>query len=292
VSFESYILFYNKDIVGEHLGGDLPASMADLLAAAAAVSEKGGGQVAGAVMRGIRSDTVIDTVTGIVLNAFGDRDAALPYNVWFDGDWAKPRVDDEHITLGLSHYAGLLEAGPPNVLALDWPDASTLFQQGRAAFFIDASLFGPGFEDESASNVVGKTGYAVLPPVTAGGDSRTGHWMWGLGIPANAAAKDAGWYFIQWMTSKAIEPVIGSFHGGAARVSTWANADYTGSLNAEYVDTVLDSMKTSRPTAVFRANWAPFALAVVDAIHAMHAGTAPAEATAAAQASFEKMLAE
>ena len=51
-------------------------------------------------------------------------------------------------------------------------------------------------------------------------------------------------------------------------------------------------MKTSRPTAVFRANWAPYALAVVDAIHAMHAGTPPAEASAAAQASFEKMLAE
>ena len=46
----------------------------------------------------------------------------------------------------LAAYAGLLSAGPPNVLALDWPDASLLFQQGRAAFFIDASLFGPGFE--------------------------------------------------------------------------------------------------------------------------------------------------
>ena len=50
---------------------------------------------------------------------------------------------------------------------------------------------------------LGKVGYRVLPPVTAGGDSYTGHWMWGYGIPANAQNPEAAWYFIQYMSNKA-----------------------------------------------------------------------------------------
>lgn len=289
-SFESYILFYNKDHVNEYLGGTLPTNMDELLEAAQTVKEKSGGQVAGAVMRGIRSDTLIDTVSGIALNSWGDAEIQLPQNLWFDGDWAKPRLTDPKITRGLEHYAGLMAAGPPNILALDWPDASLLFQQGRAAFFIDASLFGPGFEDESASAVAGKTGYAVLPPAEAGGSSRTGHWLWGYGIPANAKEPEAGWYFIQWMSSKQIEPTIGAFHGGAGRLSTWDDADYQSALNAEYVDAVLESMKTSRTTVVFREGWSEFALAIVTSIHDMHGGTAPEEATAKLQTQFEELL--
>jgi multiple sugar transport system substrate-binding protein len=290
VSFESYILFYNKDHVDAYLDGAVPATMPELIEAAATISEKSGGQVAGAVMRGIRSDTPIDTVTGIVYNAWGAEPTPLPYNVWFDGDWSKPRLTDPRIAAGLSHYAGMMKAGPPNILALDWPDASLLFQQGRAGFFIDASLFGPGFENPEESQVAGKTGYATLPPADAGGGSFTGHWMWGLGIPANAAEPDAAWYFIQWMTSKSAEPRIGAMHGGAARLSTWDDAGYKAELNPDYVKVVQDSMRTSRSTVVFREGWAEYALAIVDAIHEIHGGATPEAATEALQARFLEML--
>ena len=62
------------------------------------------------------------------------------------------------------------------------------------------------------SIVAGKTGYAVLPPQEAGANSQTGHWAWGLGIPTNAVNKDAGWYFIQYMTNKANTAEIGEVH--------------------------------------------------------------------------------
>ncbi|MCY4145525.1 MAG: extracellular solute-binding protein [Chloroflexi bacterium] len=283
VSFEAYTLFWNMDIVDEYLDGVVPDTMAGLIDAAHSISEASGGMVAGSVMRGIRSHTIMDTVTGMVFNNWGEAEMTLPTNVWYDGDWSMPQVDDERITAGLSHYAGLMSAGPINVQALDWPDASLLFQQGRAGFFIDASLFGPGFEDPEASAVAGKTGYAVMPPVEAGGDSWTGHWMWGIGIPANSQNPDAAWYFIQWMTSADIEPVIGAYHGGAARVSTWDKAEYVDALNPLYVDTVLEAMQTSRTTVVFREGWSEYALVIVDAIQDMYGGMAPADATAKAQ---------
>ena len=290
VSFEAYILFYNQDHVNQYLDGQVPATMDELLAAAATVKETSNGTVAGAVMRGIRSDTLIDTVTGIVYNSWGLEGVQAPYNVWFDGDWSKPRLDDPKIAKGLANYAGLMQAGPVNIQAIDWPEASQLFQMGRAAFFIDASLFGPGFEDASQSRVAGKTGYAVIPPDNASGESYTAHWMWGLGIPANAANPDAGWYFIQWMTNQQHEPAIGKLHGGAARQSTWQNADYASAFNPEYVSAVGEAMKTSRSSVVFREGWSEFALRIIDTIQAIYQGETPAQASAAAQADFKAKL--
>lgn len=291
-SFEAYTLFYNKDLIDQYLGAVVPASMAELIDAARLIREQSGGAVAGAVMRGIRSHTIMDTVTGMVFNSYGDDPADLPYNVWFDGDWTRPRLTDDRVVAGLSHYAGMMSAGPINIQALDWPDASLLFQQGLAAFFIDASLFGPGFEDAETSVVAGRVGYSVLPPVRAGGQSYTGHWMWGYGIPANAKNPEAAWYLIQYLSNKANAATIGSFHGGAPRLSTWDEAAYTESLNSDYVATVQEAMKTSRTTVVFREGWSEYALAIVDAIQAMYAGTSPDVAAAAAQASILKLVSE
>ena len=277
ISFETYILFYNKDLVAE-----VPATFDDLIAAANTVTaEKGSQGIAGAVMRGIRSDTIMDTLSGVVWNAWGAGDAPTPYGMWFDGGWDKPRLTDEGVCKGLANYGKLLAAGPANKYAIDWPDANTLFSQGKAAFFIDASLFGPSYEDASVSQVAGKVGYVALPPVTAGGDSFTGHWLWGLGIPKNAVNKDAGWYFIQWMTSKANTAKIGAATGGAPRLSSYSDPTYTSKLNPEYIAAVNKAMATSRTTVVFKEGWKDGALAIADTMLGIAQGGDPATVCAA-----------
>jgi multiple sugar transport system substrate-binding protein len=283
IAFEAYTLFYNQDHVDTYLDGALPTTMDELTAAAAQINEAGAADgVAGAVMRGIRSDTIMDTLTGVVLNAVGDMDSSTPYNVWFDGTWDSPRLDDPAVCKGLTDYAMMLAAGPANKFAIDWPDANTLFQQGRAAFFIDASLFGPGYEDPDQSIVAGKTGYMTLPPQEADGNSQTGHWSWGLGIPKNAANKDAAWYFIQYMTNKANTAEIGKSTGGAPRLSAYEDAGYVDSLVPEYADTVNEAMSDSRTTVVLREGWlGDPALAIVDTMLAIANGEDPAAACAA-----------
>ena len=145
-------------------------------------------------MRGIRSDAIMDTLSGVVFDAFGAADAPTPYGLWFDGAWDKPRLTDPAVCQGLADYAGMLANGPANKFAIDWGEANALFQQGKAAFYIDASLFGPGYEDPDLSVVPGKVGYSPLPPSIGRRQLDTGHWLWGLGIPRNAANKDAAWY--------------------------------------------------------------------------------------------------
>lgn len=291
ITFESYILFYNKELVDEYLDGEVPATFPELIAAAQMITEEGNGEVFGASMRGIRSDTIMDTLTGIVFNSWGDEPTTLPYNLWFDGDWSSPQFTDPRIIDGLANYAGLMQAGPPNIQAFDWNDASLFFQQGRAAFFIDASLFGPGFENPDDSVVAGNVGYAMLPP-TEIGEARTGHWLWGLGIPANSENQEAAWLFIQWATNKDQEPRIGVATGGAPRLSTWENEEYTGALNSEYIDAVLTSMQTSKSTVVFRPGWKEIAIAIVDSVQAMYGGEEPEAAVGALQESVMELVEE
>jgi multiple sugar transport system substrate-binding protein len=271
ISFETYILFYNKDLVATP-----PPTFDELIAQAAKITaDKGSQGISGSVMRGIRSDTIMDTLSGVVWNSWGAADAPTPYGMWFDGAWDKPRLTDPGVCGGLTNYGKLLATGPANKYAIDWPDANTLFSQGKAAFFIDASLFGPSYEDPNVSQVAGKVGYAVLPPVTAGGESFTGHWLWGLGIPKYSTHKDAAWYFIQWMTNKANTAQIGTSTGGAPRLSSYSDPVYTASLNPDYVSTVSKAMATSRTTVVLKEAWKDGALAIVDTELAIAQGGDP-----------------
>jgi multiple sugar transport system substrate-binding protein len=283
ISFETYILFYNKDLVQKYLGGKVPTTMDELTAAAATITKDGAKDgVVGSVMRGIRSDAIMDTFSGVVYDSWGSKEAAPPYGLWFDGSWNKPRLTDAAVCAGITNYAKLVASGPSNKFAIDWGDANTLFSQGKAAFFIDASLFGPSYEDPKTSQVAGKVGYAVLPPANAENTSFTGHWLWGLGIPKNAKNKDAAWYFIQWMTNKENTASIGATTGGAPRLSSYSDPAYTGKLVPEYVKTVNDAMQTSRTTVVFKENWRDGALAIVDGMLAIATGGDPTAACAKA----------
>lgn len=288
-SFEVYILLYNKDLVDQYLDGKVPETMPELLRAAEKIKKDSGGKIAGAVMRGIRSDTLIDTISGVVFNAWGNPDDVRgPYGVWFDDGWNKPRLTDSRIMRGLSDYAGLMKAGPVNILSIDWPDAEQVFKQQRAAFFIDASLFAPGFEAPD-SPISGKVGYRLIPPQNAGDKSYSAHWGWGFGVPANAPAPEAGWFFIQYMTNKTNDPEIGKLHWGSVRHSTQKNPAYSSSLNPEYAKVVGEATATSKTSVVFREGFSELALAVVDAIQSIYNGSSAKDAAMAAQEKFGKI---
>lgn len=274
ITFEAYILFYNKTLVERYLGGQVPQTMDELLEASAKVSQEAGEEdIYGAVMRGIRSDTVIDTMSGVVFNSWGDDLTPLPYNVWFDGAWDKPRLTDPRIVEGLSNYASLMQTGPPQILVIDWYDANLLFQQGKVAFYIDASLFSPSFEDPEQSQVAGQVGYAPIPGTARG--QVTAHWEWGLGIPANSQHKEAAWLFVQWATGKEMTAKIGQVTGGACRLSAWEDPEYAAALNPDYVKAVEEAMATSRPTSVFHEDWWDAAILIVDAVHEIYGGGDP-----------------
>ncbi|PSN15094.1 ABC transporter substrate-binding protein [filamentous cyanobacterium CCT1] len=288
-TFEAYILFYNKRLVNQFLAGRVPQTMAELVQAASQINESG--QAAGAVMRGVRSDAIIDTVSGIVLNGWGAAPTPLPFNLWFDGDWQKPRLNDPRVIEGLTTYARLMQAGPPSIKQMDWPEATRLFQAGKAAFYIDASLFGPDFEQDDTSAIAGEVGYTVLPRVHQ--QSLTGHWLWGLGIPQRAGQPQAAWLFIQWATSPELEAKIAVATGGAPRFSSWLTPSvYTEATNLDYALAVQTAMQTSRPTAVLHPRWNQVALAIATTIHQIYDGAEPSLAADQLQTTVMQLMAQ
>ncbi len=221
-------------------------------------------------------------MTGIVLNDWGNDPTPLPFNVWFDGDWSRPRLTDPRIVAGLATYADLMRSGPANIKQMDWAEATQRFRDGEAAFYIDASLFGPSFENSETSTIAGEVGYAVLPRVQA--QSLTGHWLWGLGISKQSPRPRAAWLFIQWATQPAMEAKIAVATGGAPRFSTWLTPSvYTEAMAIDYALAVQSAMRTSRPTAVFHPQWNQVALAIAETIHRIYGGEVPKAAAAQLQ---------
>jgi len=290
ISTECYILFYNKDLVDKYLGGKVPATMAELIADAKLITKAGKGDVFGSVVRGVRATGIVDTPTGLVLNEWpaASGKIKLPFNVWFDGAWNKPRLTNPAIVKGLSDYAELIAAGPPNRFSLDWPDANTLFTQGKAAFYLDASVFGPSFEDAKKSTIAGKVGYMPLPFGAAGGG--TGLWSWGIAIASASKHKEAAWLFTQWFTNSENTAAIGAFTGGPPRQSSAHLSSFSSKLNADYVKTVQQAMSTARPTAVIKSDAEPILLVVVDAVMAMANGKNPTQVMKDAQARLQSLM--
>jgi len=288
ITFETYIVFYNKDLVQKYLGGKLPTTMDELTADAAQITKAGAKDgVYGSVVRGIRSGLVTPEMQGVITDSWGSTPNPQPYNIWYDGAWDKPILTNTAICQGMTNWAKLLDAGPPNKYSIDWPDAVTLFSQGTVAFYVDASLFGPTFEDASTSRVAGKVGYMQLPTANAEGKSFTTFWEWGLGIPSNAKNKDAAWYFIQWMTNATNAAKIGAYTGGATRLSAYSDPAYTSKLVPEYVTAVQGAMATARTTVVMKDGWdANAALTIDDGMLAISNGGDPTASCAAANAAL------
>jgi ABC-type glycerol-3-phosphate transport system substrate-binding protein len=50
------------------------------------------------------------------------------------------------------------------VVGFNWNESQTSFIQGKIGMWIDGIGFAPPVEDPTKSRVVGKVGYAVMPP--------------------------------------------------------------------------------------------------------------------------------
>lgn len=281
ISTEVSMLFYNEQLVDEHLGGVVPETMTELIAAAEKISRASDGEIFGAIMRGVRSDLTLGTMTGLVFNQVpATAQIEQPYNVWFDGAWDKPTLEEPGVKQGIVDYAKLLATGPSNKFNIDWADANALFSQGKAAFYIDASVFGPSFEDPAGSSIVGQVGYAALPQGEVEGT--TGAWSWALSMSKKSASKGAAWLFIQWVTGKETSAGLGALTGGAPRISAASDSEYLTSFDEEYITTTAALIADARNLAVMRLNWKDGAYVIVDAMLEIAQGGDPDATLAAA----------
>ena len=149
---------------------------------------------------------------------------------WFDMQW-KPQIDTKPWKDAIGFYVDLMKQyGPPGASANSFNENLALFNEGKCAMWVDATIAASFISDPKQSKVADKVAFAQAPvAVTPKGANWL--WSWNLAIPASSTKDAAAQTFIKWATSKDYINLVAKEHGWGTvptgtRKSTYANADF------------------------------------------------------------------
>lgn len=178
-------------------------------------------------------------------NSFGAR--------WFDEQW-QPELTGPEWTAAANYYVNTLKNyGPPGVSSNGFNETLALFNSGKCAIWVDASVAGSFTTDKEQSRVVDSVGFAPAPvEVTDKGSS----WLyaWSLAIPATSRHKDAAKAFITWATSKEYIQLVAQKDGitnvpPGTRTSTYSEAYLHAAPFAKVTLQMMNNADPAHPSA-------------------------------------------
>jgi sorbitol/mannitol transport system substrate-binding protein len=169
---------------------------------------------------------------------------------WFDMGW-KPQVDSKPWHDAITEYVDLLKKyGPPGSSANSFNEILALYNEGKCAMWIDATIAASFITDPTQSRVADKVAFAQGPyQVTQKGANWL--WAWALAIPAGTKNADAAQKFINWATSKDYIALVAKDKGTWAAVptgtrkSTYANPEFVKA--AKFADAEKKAIDSANP---------------------------------------------
>ncbi|AZV27090.1 sugar ABC transporter substrate-binding protein [Pseudomonas syringae] len=176
-----------------------------------------------------------------VANAYGAR--------WFDEQW-KPEFNGPEWKNALNFYVETMKkSGPPGASSNGFNENLALFNSGKCAMWVDASVAGSFVTDKTQSKVADHVGFTYAPhQVTDKGSA----WLysWALAIPTSSKSKDAAKEFSAWATSKEYGELVAKTDGIAnvppgTRASTYSDAYMSA---APFAKVTLESLKAADPS--------------------------------------------
>ena len=190
---ESTFLMYRKDLF-EQFGIAAPKSFDDIEAAAKTVSEKTNKEIAGITMRGQQGIQGVYVWAAYLWGMGGS----------FLDEAGKSALATPEAAKALEAFTRVLrDYGPVGVANFGWEENRLLFQQGKAAITLDATVNGAYNEDPAVSTVVGKVGYVPVPMKSTapkgGSSSLAVHSMY---VSAESKNQEAAALFAAWATAK------------------------------------------------------------------------------------------
>ncbi len=222
---ERHVLYYRKDLLAA-AGIAVPKTLDELVIAAKALNKPDQG-IAGIAMRGQAVQSV--TQFSSFLYSYGGD---------FQKD-GKATVDTPEAVKAYETYGQLLrDSGPKGATSMGWVEASALFAQGKAAFYLDADSQAYTFLDPKSSAVVDKVDYAPFPAGPAGSHPYS-IVPWTAGINQFSTKQDAAWNFIQWATSpQMFKTLMSEDTVPSPRQSSWDDPSVTAKFPAGLVANV------------------------------------------------------
>ena len=219
---ESSMVMYRTDLF-DKAGLKMPESPTwdFVIDAAKKLTDKPGG-VFGICLRGKAGWGENMAFLTAMSNSFGAR--------WFDEKW-QPQFNTPEWKKTLTTYVDLMkDAGPPGASSNGFNENLAMFNSGKCAMWIDATVAASFVTNPKESKVADKVGFA-LAPNTGLGKNANWLWAWNLAIPAGSKKTDAAEKFIAWATSKDYTKLVASKDGWAnvppgTRTSLYKNEDY------------------------------------------------------------------
>ena len=178
-------------------------------------------------------------------NSFGAR--------LFNERW-EPQFSSPEWKKTLSTYVDLMKAaGPPGASSNGFNENLALFDAGKCAMWIDATVAASFVTNPKDSRVADKVGFALAPNAGLGKNANW-LWAWSLAIPAGSKKVDAAEKFIAWATSKGYTELVAGKEGWAnvppgTRTSLYENAEYLKAAPfAKLTLASIDSADPNHPT--------------------------------------------
>ncbi|WP_434707176.1 sugar ABC transporter substrate-binding protein [Pseudomonas sp. R1-1] len=176
-----------------------------------------------------------------VANAYGAR--------WFDEQW-KPEFSGPEWKNALNFYVNTMKkSGPPGASSNGFNENLALFNSGKCAIWVDASVAGSFVTDKTQSKVAEHVGFTFAPHQATDKGSA---WLysWALAIPTSSKAKHAAKQFSAWATSKEYGELVAKTDGIAnvppgTRASTYSDAYMSA---APFAKVTLESLKAADPS--------------------------------------------
>lgn len=178
---------------------------------------------------------------GTVANAFGAR--------WVDDQW-NPQLTGPAWTHAFSFYVDLVQNyGPKGAPNNGFNENLKLFNQGKCAMWIDATVAASFVTNKEESTVYNKVNFALAPSAVT--EKGGWLWSWAIAIPAGTKKEAAAKKFIMWATSKDYIELVADKHGWAnvppgTRTSTYTNPMYLN--NAPFARLTLAAMNAADPS--------------------------------------------
>ncbi|WP_439860287.1 ABC transporter substrate-binding protein [Pseudomonas sp. MBLB4136] len=237
---ESSITYYRTDLF-EQAGLSMPEQPTwEQMREFAAALHKPEQEQYGICLRGKAGWGENMALISTVANAYGAR--------WFDEQW-QPEFTGSEWKQALNFYVDTLKQyGPPGASSNGFNENLALFNSGKCALWVDASVAGSFVTDTSQSKVADKVGFSRAPQqVTDKGSA----WLysWALGIPTSSKSKAAAKRFSAWATSQAYAKLVADTDGVAnvppgTRASTYSDAYMAA---APFAKVTLESLKRADP---------------------------------------------
>lgn len=238
---ESSFTMYRTDLF-EAAGLKMPyAPTWDFIRTAAAAIDEKNPEVYGICLRGKPGWGENIALITSMANAYGAR--------WFDENW-RPQFDSEAWSSTINDYVTLLtDFGQPDAASTGYAETLALFQAGKCAIWIDATVAASSVSDPRISSVADHVGFAMAPDHGLGKRSNW-LWSWALGISVASEHQKAAKAFVAWATSREYADLVAQRDGWAnvppgTRESLYRNPEYLQA--APFAEMVFASIETADP---------------------------------------------